>query len=92
MAFTAIRKRKSRIFEREKCKNTQKIYIYIYITIYIYIYKYIYHSVDVTYFWTSRSARKNRSMYTRAIMALDLYPKTVTRNRQSQGGEKVVKN
>ena len=28
MAFTAIRKRKSRIFEREKCKNTQKnIYI-----------------------------------------------------------------
>ena len=29
-------------------------------------------------------------------MALDLYPKTVTRNRQmfkkSQGGEKVVKN
>ena len=82
MAFTAIRKRKSRIFEREKCKNTQK--------------KYIYHSMDVTYFLTSRSARKNRSMYTRAIMALGLYPKTVTRNRQmfkkSQGGEKVVKN
>ena len=52
--------------------------------------------MDVTYFLTSRSARKNRSMYTRAIMALGLYPKTVTRNRQmfkkSQGGEKVVKN
>ena len=28
MAFTAIRKRKSRIFEREKCKNTQKKNIY----------------------------------------------------------------
>ena len=27
MAFTAIRKRKSRIFERKKCKNTQKKYI-----------------------------------------------------------------
>ena len=29
MAFTAIRKRKSRIFEREKCKNTQKKKIYM---------------------------------------------------------------
>ena len=82
MAFTAIRKRKSRIFEREKCKNTQKN---IYITQWM-----------LPTFWRADLQEKNRSMYTRAIIPLDLYPKTVTRNRQmfkkSQGGEKVVKN